>query len=95
MVAIFTFWFKKFVRIRRLLFVKYFAKVRWLLRSSYLEGDVYLPSVEWASRVKGGVTYTGRRMEHYCCVVRPLLLCVVISSGRWCYSVVVASVHAD
>jgi len=49
--------------------VKYFAKVRWLLRSSYLEGDVYLLSVEWTSRVKGGVTYTGRRVEHYCCVV--------------------------
>ena len=71
--------------------MKYFAKVRWLLRSSSLKGAVYLPSVEWTSREEGGVTYTGRRVEHYCYVVRPLLLCVVISSGRWCYSVVVAS----
>ena len=54
---------------RRLLFVKNFAKVRWLLRSSYLEGDVCLPSAEQASRVKGGVTYAGRRVEHYCYVV--------------------------
>ena len=33
-VAVFTFWFKKCVWVRRLLFVKYFAKVRWLLRFS-------------------------------------------------------------
>ena len=68
-VAVFTFWFKKCVWVRRLLFVKYFAKVRWLLRSSFLEGGVCLALVEWASRVKGGGTYTGRRVEHYCCVV--------------------------
>ena len=36
----FTFWFKKCVWVRRLLFVKYFAKVRWLLRSSSLKGAV-------------------------------------------------------
>ena len=30
---------------------------------------MYLLSAEQASRVKDGVTYTGRWVEHYCCVV--------------------------